>query len=149
MSSCCIKHVDWKKIITDEAAYAEEHFSILVEIDEAIVLEAERMICDDIASIGLIRPNVAKIAGLVAFWIRKLKPLRVAANSPNRLLTLNEFVALRIGLAICNAYHDDNSKPHKIYLPPRVLNDWIKSFRYHAHSPHTSMIAFELVACDS
>jgi hypothetical protein len=142
-----INNVDWQAILYAEAADVEKNYLVCVEIDEAIVLEAERIIRDNIDSIGLVQPNVAKIAGLVAFWLRKLKPLRIAGNSPNNLLTLNEVVALRIGLAICNAYNDDASKAQKIKLPPRILNDWVKNFRYHSHSPNSSMISFELLTC--
>jgi hypothetical protein len=144
-----INNVDWRAILEFEAGHAEKLCNINVEIDEAIVFEVERRACDSLDSIGLIQPNAAKIAGLIAFWVRTLKPLRIASNSPNNLLTLNEFVALSIGLAICNAYKDDDSKAQDVKLPPRILNDWIKNFRYHSHSPSSTIISFELLTCDA
>ena len=144
-----LSNVDWAAILMAEATAVEKDYRIIFNIDEAVVLEAERIIRDSMDSIGLTQPNVAKIAGLVAFWLRKLKPLSVAEDSPNNLLTLNEVIALRIGLAICNAYKDDDSKAQAIKLPPRILNDWVNSFRYHSHSPNSSMISFELLTCDA
>ncbi|MDR2054779.1 MAG: hypothetical protein LBQ10_02790 [Desulfovibrio sp.] len=144
-----INNIDWRSVLHAEATRVEADFKIIVEIDEAVVLEAERLIRDSISAIGLIQPNVAKVAGLIAFWLRKLKPLGIAADSPNRLLTVNEVVALRIGLAICNAYKDDCSKGSPIKLPARILRDWVTSFRYHSHSPNSSMISFELLMCDA
>jgi len=141
-------NVDWQAILMAEAANAERDYHILINVDETVILEAKRIIGDSIDSIGLIHPNVAKIAGLVAFWLRKLKPLSISRDSPNYLLTLNEVVALRVGLAICNAYKDDTSKAQGIRLPPRILSDWVKNFRYHSHSPSSSIVTFELLTCD-
>jgi hypothetical protein len=92
-------------------------------------------------------PNAAKIAGVTAFWIRKLKPLRIEPNSPNSFLLINEFISLKVGIAICEQYFDDCRKD-KINLNPRILRDWIFSFRYNSHSPHSSLISFEMLACE-
>jgi hypothetical protein len=143
-----ISNIRWLDILTQEAAYVEENYKVCIEIDEAVVLEAERLINDHLSATGLIQPNVAKIAGLVAFWIRKLKPLHITFNSSNRLSTVNELVGLRIGLALCNLYVDDNSKDHEVKLHPRIFNDWVTSFRYHSHSPSSSINSFELLMCD-
>lgn len=144
-----ISNIDWFEILQKEATTLERELSIRIDIDERISLEVGRLINDHLQAIGLAHPNVAKVAGQVAFWIRKLKPLQLSKDSPNSLLTLNEMAALRIGLFICNTFKDDSSKDKKIALPPRIFRDWINSFRYHSHSPHSSMISFELLMCDA
>lgn len=143
-----IGNINWFDILQKEATSIERDFNVRIVIDKAVCLEIGRLVSDNLAATGLSRPNVAKIAGQAAFWIRKLKPLHLEADSPNYLLTLNELAALRIGLAICNTHKDDNSKAEVITLPPRIFRDWVNSFRYHSHSPHSSMISFELLMCD-
>ena len=142
-----IDNIDWFAILHEQAAIIEKRHDIRIDIDEATCLEVGRVVDDHLAATGLERPNVAKIAGQVAFWVRKLKPLRLSATSPNYLSTLNELAGLLIGLAICNLYKDDCSKAQKIHLPPRIFRDWVNSLRYHSHSPHSSMISFELLMC--
>lgn len=142
-----IGNIDWRPILFKAAERIEQAQNVKLIVDEAIVLEAGRLIQDHLNSIGLFQPNVAKIAGQVAFWIRKLKPLSIASDSPNYFLLANERAALAVGLAICNLYKDDCGKPGRIALPARVFSDWVKSFRYHSHSPHSSMTSFELLMC--
>ena len=88
-----IWNIDWLEILLKEAKTLEKEFLISVDIDERTVLEVERVISDHLLAISLEHPNVAKIAGQVAFWIRKLKPLQLSNNSPNSLLTINEIAA--------------------------------------------------------
>lgn len=142
-----IGNVDWFRILHEQAAIIEKRHTVRIIIDEATCLEVGRLVTDHLAATGLAQPNVAKIAGQVTFWVRKLKPLRLAPDSPNYLATLNELAGLLIGLAICNLYKDDCSKAQKIALPPRIFRDWVNSLRYHSHSPHSSMISFELLMC--
>lgn len=144
-----IENVDWFTILCREAAVIEKKANICIDIDEAIVLEVDRLVREHLLATGLQHPNVAKVAGQVMFWVGKLKPLRLSADSPNSLLTLNELAGLRIGLAICNAYRDDSSKGRHITLPPRIGRDWVSSLRYDYHSPHSSMLSFELLMCDA
>lgn len=142
-----IGNVDWFRILHEQAAIIEKRHDVRIIIDEAVCLEVGRVVADHLAATGLERPNVAKIAGQVTFWARKLKPLRLAPDSPNYLSTLNELAGLLIGLAICNLYKDDCSRTQKIILPPCIFRDWVNSLRYHSHSPHSSMISFELLMC--
>lgn len=125
----------------------KKKYNMTIVVDERIALETGRLVNDHINGIGLIQPNAAKIAGQVAFWLRKLKPLYPSESSQSFLLTLNELAALYVGLAICNRYRDDSSKDHVVRTPPRIMRDWVNSFRYHSHSPHSSMISFELFMC--
>lgn len=144
-----IGNIRWDDIIYAAAARIEERHKVIIMIDSVIICEAGRQIQDHLGAIGLEKPNVAKIAGQVAFWIRKLKPLSIAPESPNKLLTVNELVALHVGLALCIKYKDDNSKTDPIRLPPRIFRDWVAGFRYHSHSPHSAMTSFELLMCDA
>lgn len=141
-------NVDWEKVLYATASHLEKKQNIKVDIDPHVVFDVGNMVNKSLDDIGLDNPNVAKIAGQLAFWIRKLKPLRLSPDSPNKLLTVNEHVALLVGLALCNKYRDDNSKEKPLRLPPRIFRDWLQSFRYHSHSPHSSMISFELLMCD-
>ena len=122
-----IGNIDWFAILRKEAATIEEQTRVKIDISKPICQEVGRLIGDNLTAIGLQQPNVAKIAGQVAFWVRKLKPLSLSRDTPNFLLTLNELAGLRIG----------------------IFRDWVNSFRYHSHSPHSSMISFELLMCDN
>lgn len=140
-----IGNIDWYAILYAQAKDLENEMNIRIAINKPVCLEIGRLVNDNLNAIGLIHPNVAKIAGQVAFWIRKLKPLTLTPDSPNYLITLNEYAALRIGIAICGTFLDDNSKAREIALPPRIFKDWVNSFRYHSHSPHSVMISFEIL----
>jgi hypothetical protein len=48
------------------------------------------------------------------------------------------------GLSICGSYKDDYSRV-EFSLDRRLLLDWLHSLRFHSHSPHSSMFAFELL----
>ncbi len=140
-----VNNITWFTILCAEAEELEKIFNIKVLVEEATALEISKLISDTLPNIGIERPNVAKIAGQIAFWIRRLKPLRIDPSSPNYLVTLNEIAALRVGLAVCNIYKDDSAKTISSTPPRRILCDWINSFRYHSHSLHSSMISFELL----
>ncbi len=116
-----------------------------MSIESAIIEEIRHSIDKSLA--GFKAPNAAKYAGIAAFWIRKLKPLHVMRESENPFLLINEYVSLKVGLAICERYFDDARKVD-ITLNPRILRDWVFSFRYHSHSPSSSMISFEMLACE-
>ncbi|WP_165176928.1 hypothetical protein [Desulfovibrio sp. ZJ369] len=142
-------NIKWQPILKDVAEKISTTYSVELILDEAIVLEAEQRIKESLDNLGFDRPNVAKVAGQVAFWLRKLKPLSIAPSSKNYFRLVNELAALRIGLAICNCYKDDCSKDKEVQLHSRILRDWVTSFRYHSHSPHSSMTSFELLMCDN
>lgn len=57
-------------------------------------------------------PNVAKVAGIVMFWVRNLKPFSYApdaAAKSSKLRPLNEHIGMQAGLAICRTYKDYHS----------------------------------------
>ena len=138
-------NVNWLTILDSLTAAAEREFSLVVSIEKAVIKEIQERVDSGLANFQ--EPNAAKIAGIVAFWIRRLKPLRVERESPNPFLLINEFIALKVGISICEQYYDDARK-EKITLNPRILRDWIFSFRYNSHSPHSSLISFEMLACE-
>jgi hypothetical protein len=139
-----IENVDWLAVLVRITEKAERKFGVLLIIEQEVVLEIETVVLKSLKSIDIERPNVAKVAGVVAFWIRKLKPIIHKDTSLAKHNAINEYISLLVGLSICYEYHDDFSKP-VFKLRKRILRDWVQSFRYHSHSPHSSLIAFELL----
>ena len=137
--------------ITDETEkiYQAKGFNFEVFIEEAIVQDVAAQINRTMKASGIEKPNPAKIAGVVSFWIRKLKPLIITAQPQETFRLINELVALKVGLAICDKYmKDENGESICLRLNKRILRDWVASLRYHSHSPHSSIIAFEMLACE-
>jgi hypothetical protein len=124
-----------------------KEYDLVIGLEHDIINEIQTRVQESLDRIDGSAPNAAKNAGIVAFWIRKLKPLSIHPTSEFSFLPLNEYVALRVGLSICARYFDDARK-QKISLNPRILRDWVFSFRYNSHSPHSSLISFEMLACD-
>lgn len=60
---------------------------------------------------------------------------------------VNEHVAVHLGITLCRTHHDDLSRADGIRVPARIVRDWIMNLRYHPHSPHSLMTAFEIPAC--
>lgn len=135
----------WQKILLHAAGKIEQDYHVRLVVDGSILNEISMVIDESIAALGFPNPNVAKIAGEVAFWVRKLKPLSIASDSPNYYRFSNERAALLIGLAIANLYEDDQGQRRKVWLPSDILRDWITSLRYHSHSPYSSITSFELL----
>lgn len=142
-----IGNVRWDVLLLAVASRIEKKHHVRIAVDKAILFDVGRTVRSSLEALGLTKPNVAKIAGQVAFWLCRLKPLQIANDSPNTLLTVNELAALYVGLALCATYKDDNAKPQPVAIPPRLFRDWVHSFRYHDHSPQASMLAFELLTC--
>jgi hypothetical protein len=134
--------LDWEKIILASARKMDEAFRIETFVSRPMVADVADRINKSLESLGLDNPNQPKIAGIAAFWIRKLKPLFQGPEATKIFLPLNEYASLIVGLGIC--YRDPSaSMVTVIGFDPRILNDWVYSFRYHSHSPHSSIIAFE------
>lgn len=142
-------NIQWQPLLEYIANKISTNYGVDLILDEAVVLEASRRIEENLNSLGFQRPNVAKVAGQVAFWIRKLKPLSISPDSKNHFCFANERAALALGLAICERYKDDLSTDRQLRLHPRIFMDWVVGFRYHSHSPHSSMTSFELLMCDN
>jgi len=139
-----INNINWIVLLKDMCEFAEDRFDVELVIDKDIVQEVEIMTKDTINSFNLEYPNVAKVASVIAFWIRKLKPIYHMETSKNKFLAINELIGLLVGLSICRNYFDDLSKDN-FRISSRVLSDWVNSFRKNSHSPHSSVISFELL----
>jgi hypothetical protein len=140
-------NVDWKKLLIEVASAASAGMNVSICVESFILDEINDRIDDSLAGLRIDRPNVAKIAGIVAFWVRKLKPFfydPAETATGGKLTTLNELVAVQVGLAICQTYKDDLSR-ESFHLSERLLLDWLHSLRFHSHSPLSSLFAFELL----
>ncbi len=141
-----IRHVDWNAVFVRVVGEVESHYGLKLFIDATTIREVGERAGLSLESLNMDSvPNVAKVAGHVAFWIRKLKPVSFAPDSPNHLTVVNELVSLLVGVAICRTYFDDRSKG-SFDIPPRILFDWVGSMRFNSHSPQSTAISFELMA---
>ncbi|MEA3314667.1 MAG: hypothetical protein U9Q30_02260 [Campylobacterota bacterium] len=138
-------NINWSPILTEIAEYCENRFQTALVIDTDVLQEVELMAGITLDNFKITNPNVAKIASSIAFWIRKLKPIYFDENAQNKFLAINELVSLLVGLSICKRYFDDSSNT-EFKISKRILNDWTSSYRINSHSPHSSTIAFELLA---
>ncbi|MDR1684966.1 MAG: hypothetical protein LBR82_00735 [Desulfovibrio sp.] len=144
-------NVDWKKLLIEVAGSVSDGMNISICVENFILDEISERIEASLTNLHIERPNVAKIAGIVAFWVRKLKPFfydPVETATGGKLTTLNEMIAVQSGLTICKTYKDDWSKEN-FHLSDRLLFDWLHSLRFHSHSPHSSLFAFELLTTDN
>ena len=133
---------DWGKVILAATKRTEEVFKIKADISCPIFEDVVASINKGLESLKPEEPNSAKVAGVAAFWIRKLKPIFHGRDVPRVFLAINEYVSLIVGLGIC--YRSGPAADASITnFDPRILNDWVYSFRYHSHSPNSSIIAFE------
>lgn len=92
-----------------------------------------------------VHPSDYRIAGYLAFWIRKLKPFSLSSydiNIKKRYeigLVINEYIAIQLGLYML--YIDESRKNKK--LSSRLLLRTIKTMRYRSLSPHTMSLMYE------
>jgi hypothetical protein len=140
-------NIDWRSVLTGIAADVSTELNLNIIVENYILVEIADRIHISLEYMGIARPNVAKIAGVVAFWVRKLKPFSYAPDETaksGKFHALNELIGIQAGLAICNSYKDDYSR-EEFRLSSRLLIDWLHSLRFHSHSPHSSLLAFELL----
>lgn len=141
-------NVNWHEILMHTAMNIADEFNLNILAEEYVLREISDRIASSLEHIEFKNPNVAKIAGIVTFWIRKLKPFYYDFDDLakyDKLHPLNELIAVETGLAICSHYKDDYSL-ESFHLSKRVLKDWLHSLRYHSHSPYSSILVFELLA---
>ena len=146
-----INNIDWSKVLCDIAVAISDEIELNIAVEGFILKEIEDRINISLQHLDIKNPNVAKIAGIVMFWIRKLKPFNYAYEETakgNKLHTLNELIAIHTGLNICSRYKDDYSLEN-FYLEDRLLIDWLHSLRYHSHSPYSSLFVFELLTSNN
>jgi hypothetical protein len=142
------QQINWDLVLGDVADLCEREYDVKLEIDRDVVREIGVQTEITLEALKMdTMPNVAKVAGHVAFWIRKLKPIIHASDSPHKLLTINEVVGILVGVGICRHYFDDHSRV-PFNISKRVMQDWALSLRKHSHSPHSCAIAFEFLASE-
>lgn len=139
-----LNQVDWMVPLGRAVATLEQKFTIKLTLDSDVVGEVASHLNRTVSQIPMnTDPNVAKIAGHVAFWIRKLKPIGYDESQlqTNKLLNVNELAALLVGAAICRKKFKSDLRLHN-----RIFFDWASSLRVNSHSPSSCAIAFELLA---
>ena len=83
-----------------------------------------------------------KLAGIICFWVRKLKPFSVAGDEEaNRFV--NEAIALYTGIYFVYGYGKDTGKTALPKINGAYIHDLIKSLRYNSHSPNSTAFVFE------
>lgn len=82
--------------------------------------------------------NAAKIGGVYAFWIAKLKP--VFAYSPHHDFAINEYIALHAGFSFVR-----ERLGLSILLSENEMRDFCNTLRFHTSSPHTMVHIFSLL----
>lgn len=131
--------VDWYLILKRQADLIEKKFDLKLTIDLVTIDEIDEMAKKTLASFNQNKPSVAKVAGNVAFWIKKLKPLNRASDSSNDYRVINELAAVLVGAGICNTLgHRSN-----VEMSAQMLNDLVSSLRYHSYSPNSVAMIFE------
>ena len=82
-----------------------------------------------------------KMAGVICFWLRKLKPFSVPDNTEaNRLV--NETVGFLVGYYFIFQYSLERSF-HRPKITAEFFHDVTTSLRYNAHSPNSTAFLFE------
>ena len=143
---------EWYDILRHVAEQLEKDFRELghnfkVVIEEGLVFDVVDQINRNMDKAKMKPPHASKIAGLVAFWICRLKPFYIQHASPEIFRFINELVGLKVGLAICQKYTGaDQDRPVHLHLDERILSEWMMSARYHSYSLASFIIAFELLA---
>lgn len=83
-----------------------------------------------------------KMAGLLCFWIRKLKPFSVPEKEEaNRFV--NETIALYSALYLVLGYGINAGERPCLNLDGNYIHDLIVSLRYNSFSPHSTAYLFE------
>jgi len=145
-----MNNINWRDVLCKIAVDISIALDLKIMVEEFILKEIDDCIHTSLEAMNMEKPNVAKVAGVVAFWVRKLKPFSYIQDEGakgNKFHALNELIGIQAGLAICNFYKDDYSRA-EFHLSDRLLKDWLHSLRFHSHSPHSSLFAFELLTTE-
>lgn len=142
------ENVHWGVLLDKVTEHAEKEMGLALVVDADVVEEVAHCANKTVESFNKDHPNLAKIAGSVVFWIRRLKPVTHDPASRQKYLAINEWIALRVGIAICGLYSDDSAKFDCVRISERVFTDWATSLRKNAHSPHGIVMAFEVMVSD-
>lgn len=82
-----------------------------------------------------------KMAGVICFWLRKLKPFFVPDKAEeNRFI--NETVAFLVGYSLVFQYAESENLHHP-KISDTFFHDMVSSLRYNSHSPNGAAFLFE------
>lgn len=135
------RRVDWYAVLRREAELVEKSLGVLLHIDRVAIDEIDEMSEKTLVGFNQNKPSVAKVAGNVVFWIKKLKPVSRQPDSDNDYRLINELVAILVGVGICNLHYSGTA--NALHMPPQTLNDLAASLRYHSYSPNSVAMIFE------
>lgn len=136
----------------------ETNWGCIIALDSELLCEAEWRARITLEHVGMVEPNEVKQAGHYAFWIRKLKPLRIVnleslADEVRQLskikmvdgdinrvqdivtpilarrLFINETFALLAAIGIAG------EGGHYVEMSAKPFHDLVVSLRYHSFSP--------------
>jgi hypothetical protein len=82
-----------------------------------------------------------KVAGVICYWLRKLKPFSTEDVASH--LFVNEIIAFLVGYYLVYGYQVRHARGRCPKITSNYLDDLVKSYRYNAHSPHSSAFIFE------
>jgi len=82
-----------------------------------------------------------KVAGVICYWLRKLKPF--STEDAAKHLFVNEIIAFLVGYYLVYGYQARHAKDRRPKITSHYLDELVKSYRYNAHSPHSSAFIFE------
>lgn len=143
-----MKLINYKDATSKATEQFEQLFMCGVQIDtfileEAIVraLKSQKTVYEANVVYNI---DSFKMAGLLCFWLRKLKPFRVVSGSTGENKTVNEAIAFLTGIRLVIGYRSKNGKSPKIpNLTPSFIHNIILSLRYNSHSPNSTAFIFE------
>lgn len=142
----CKQGLSWADILSHAVGIIEKGQNAKFTINPVVQDEITRMIQTSIAELGFPSPSVAKLAGIVAFWVCKLQPVRISEDSPNYYCFPNEHAALLIGLTLADLYKDEKTGERKqVRLDTNLMGDWMRIFRYHSYTLHSTILSFEIL----
>lgn len=86
-------------------------------------------------------PSLFKMAGVICFWLRKLKPLSVRGKEKDNRF-VNETVAFLVGYHLVYKFSIERGlrRPH---IPASYFHDLVTSFRFNSWSPTSMAFLFE------
>lgn len=142
-----------KRMILNATEKFEERFMCGVQIDtfifeESIIraLKSQKTAYESSDAPNGYNIDSFKMAGLLCFWLRKLKPFTVVSGDMKEKRIVNEAIAFLTGFNLIIGYlgkNDSNFTRPKI--PASFFNNIILSFRYNSHSPNSTAFIFESI----
>jgi len=140
--------LDLEKIIHLSAEHLSKKYNLDIDVDINVLSEVISLICVTVNNFKLLsNPNIAKIAGTTVYLIKKFKPFH--CKNKNSPIFLNEFLAIHIGINLCELLCDDTSNESLNKIPnkafKRILKDLISGLRYHQYSNHSLISIMELI----